>query len=106
MDDETYVKLDHKTLRGPQFFTVNKEEKVTTADMSIQCEKFGKKLMVWPAICQCGKVSSPFVTNKTMNQEIYLKEVLRRDFFRLLKSTLISHFFGLTLLPVTMHLPW
>lgn len=86
MDDETYVKLDYKTLPGPQFFTVNKEEKVTTADKSIQCEKFGKKLMVWQAICQCGKVSSPFVTNKTMNQEIYLKECLKKRLLPLIKE--------------------
>ena len=34
--------------------------------------------MVWQAICQCGKVSSPVVTNNTMNQEINLKECLKK----------------------------
>jgi transposase len=43
MDDETYVKLDYKTLPGPQFYTVKEGKSLEETETSIYTEKFGKK---------------------------------------------------------------
>lgn len=77
MDDETYVKLDYKALPGPQFYTSPKGKDVPESVKAIYTEKFGKKIMVWQAICQCGKTSRPFITTDTMNGKVYVKECLQ-----------------------------
>lgn len=86
MDDETYVKMDYKTLPGPQFYTTVKSVEVPNSEKSIFCEKFGKKVLVWQAICQCGKVSSPFFTTDNLNHQIYLKECLQKRLLPLIRS--------------------
>lgn len=70
MDDETYVKLDYKTLPGAQYYTVKQGTIVSNTKKAFFFEKFGKKILVWQAICQCGMTSTPFFTNKTLNAEI------------------------------------
>lgn len=86
MDDETYVKLDFKTLPGPQYYTIPKGSKIPRKDRSVFCEKFGQKIMVWQAICQCGKKSKAFFTNKSINSEIYIKECLQKRLLPLIKK--------------------
>lgn len=66
MDDETYVKLDYKSLPGPQYYTVREGQVLNQSETSIEVEKFGKKAMVWQAICSCGKISKPFITTASM----------------------------------------
>jgi len=78
MDHETYVKFDYKALPGSQFFTTKNPENVADEDKAIFVEKFGKKAMVWQAICECGKLSKPFVTTVTMNTDVYIKECLEK----------------------------
>lgn len=87
MDDETYVKLDFKTLSGPQFYTKARNELITESEMSIAVEKFEPKILVWQAICQCGKKSTPFFTRGTINAEIYRRECLQKR----LKPFLAKH---------------
>lgn len=86
MDDETYVKLDYKTLPGAQFYTVKQGTDVPNSEKSIFCEKFGKKVLVWQAICQCGMKSSPFFTTASMNAEIYQKECLQKRVLPLIRK--------------------
>lgn len=86
MDDETYVKLDYKTLPGAQFYTVKQGTDVPNAEKSIFCEKFGKKVLVWQAVCQCGMKSSPFFTLGNMNGEIYRKECLQKRVLPLIRK--------------------
>lgn len=78
MDDETYCKYDFKTLPGPQYYTVKKGQTVSKQTKAIFTEKFGKKMMVWQAICQCGMKSKPFFTNKNMNADLYRTECLQK----------------------------
>lgn len=54
MDDETYVKMDSRTLPGPQFYTKVKGSSVDQSISSIGMEKFGEKVLIWQAICTCG----------------------------------------------------
>lgn len=86
MDDETYVKLDYKTLPGPQFYTVTKDAKVPKEDKSIFCEKFGQKVMVWQAICQCGMKTTPFFVKGNLNADIYRKECLQKRILPLIRK--------------------
>ena len=67
MHDETYAKFDYSTLPGPQFYTIQEGQKPDKHTRSISVEKFGKKAMIWQAICECGMKSSVFITNQPMN---------------------------------------
>ena len=51
IDDGTYCKLDCSTLPGQQFYTIPKRTKPDVLLKAIKTEKFGKKVMVWLAIC-------------------------------------------------------
>ena len=86
VDDETYVKADFQQLPGRQFYV----QKIgTTLNMKykiIKMDKFPKKFMVWQAICSCGKRSTPFVTSKTMNQDVYIKECLQKRIIPLINQ--------------------
>lgn len=46
------------------------------------CEKFGKKVLVWQAICQCGMKSSPFFTLWNMKNEIHRSSVFKNVCYR------------------------
>ena len=78
MDDETYVKMDFKTLPGPQYYTKSVDENLPLVETTVGIEKFGKKILVWQAICQCGLRSRTFLTNVTINKEIYTNECLKK----------------------------
>lgn len=86
MDDETYVKLDYKSLPGPQYYTIREGTEITEAEKSICVEKFGKKVMVWQAICECGMKSTTFFTTSSMNADIYMKECLQKRVLPMIKK--------------------
>lgn len=86
MDDETYVKFDYKSLPGPQYYTVREGEALDQSETSILVEKFGKKAMVWQAICSCGKISQPFITTASMNSETYIRECLQKRLLPMIRS--------------------
>lgn len=60
MDDETYVKMDFSTLPGSQYYIAEPGEVLEDREALIAVEKFGEKILVWQAICQCGQKSAPF----------------------------------------------
>lgn len=76
MDDETYVKMDTRTIPNRQYYTVLKGEEVEDSVKAIQIEKFGKKVLVWQAICTCGKRSKIYYNNGTITGENYRKECI------------------------------
>lgn len=86
MDDETYVKFDYKSLPGPQYYTVREGQVLDKSETSVRVEKFGKKAMVWQAICGCGKISHPFITTSSMNSEIYIKECLQKRLLPMIRK--------------------
>lgn len=86
MDDETYCKFDYKTLPGPQFLTVSANKKVSQKEKSISMEKFGKKILIWQAICQCGLKSKPYFATGTINAQIYRDECLQKRLLPFIKK--------------------
>lgn len=93
MDDETYVKMDFKTIPGPQFYTKTKDEFLPHSETSIEIQKFEPKVLVWQAICQCGKKSKTFFTTGTINAEIYTKKCLQPKLRPFLRDHHCSVFF-------------
>jgi len=79
MDDETYVKLDSKTLPGPQFYRKAKGETVYDSVTKIEVDKFGKNVLIWQAICTCGLKTSPFFTKGTITVQ---KTVFRTEIWQ------------------------
>lgn len=93
MDDETYCKFDFKTLPGSQFITVPASKNVSQKDKSICVEKFGKKILVWQAICQCGLRSKAFFTTENLNAELYRKECLQKRLLPIIRKHRIPTLF-------------
>ena len=75
-DNETYCKLDCSTLPGQQFYTISKRTKPDVLLKAFKPEKFGKKFMVWQAICLYGFKTQTFFTNRNMSSKVYVKERL------------------------------
>ena len=82
MDEEIDVKFDYKFFPGPQYYTVREGQVLNQSETSFQVEKFGKKAMVWQAICGCSKISQPFITAS----EIYIKECLQKRLLPMILS--------------------
>lgn len=85
-DDETYCKADFSQLPEKQFFYENKEKPVSNIFKCIETKKFGSKFMIWQAICSCGLKSSAFVTKRTMNSDLYIKECLGKRLLPFIKK--------------------
>ena len=93
LDDETYVKADFSTLPGSQFYTKFEGETLPDHETSIAVEKFGKKYLVWQAISGSGERSAIFVTEGTVNGEIYRKECLQKRLLPFLRKLGVSTLF-------------
>ena len=86
MDDETYVKLDLQSLPGQKFYFAKNRLKAAEKFRFVKLQKFGKKVLIWQAICGCGLKSAPFVTDKTLNSKLYLEECLQKRLLPLYRS--------------------
>lgn len=85
MDDETYVKLDFNQLPGQKFYVAINKRNVKPQYKYIFMDKFSKKMMIWQAICSCGRKSSVFVTSQTMTSKLYIEECLEKRILPLIK---------------------
>jgi len=95
MDDETYVKLDSKTLPGPQFYRKAKGETVYDSVTKIEVDKFGKNVLIWQAICTCGLKTSPFFTKGTINADVYQRECIKKRLIPFYRKHNVSTIFWL-----------
>ena len=78
MDNEIYVKMDYTTCPDPEYYTACKDNPLED-EPTIQGEIFGKKVVIWQAICTCGQRSGTFITNESnMNATLYLEECLKK----------------------------
>jgi len=86
MDDETYVKVDQGQIPGQKFYVATHRLNVPDKYKYVKVDKFGKKLLIWQAICSCGLKSKAFVTSKTLNSELYMKECLEKRLLPFIKQ--------------------
>lgn len=87
LDDETYVKLDFKQIPGKNYYVSKFRGNVDNKFKYVLVDKYAKKLMIWQAVCSCGRKSDFFITNKTMDGKLYIQECLTRR----LKPLITSH---------------
>lgn len=78
MDDETYVKVDQGQCPGQKFYVANERLNVHSKYEYIKLDKYGKKMLIWQAICTCGLKSQPYVTSSTLTTDLYIKECLTK----------------------------
>ncbi|KAF2893864.1 hypothetical protein ILUMI_12305 [Ignelater luminosus] len=62
MDDETCLKMHLATLPGLQYYSIAPGCDLEESQKTVVFTKFGEKILIWQAICQCGKRSTPFFT--------------------------------------------
>ena len=62
----------------PANYTIPKGTKLDILLTAIKTEKFGKKVMIWQAICSYGFKTQPFFANRNMNSEVYVKECFKK----------------------------
>ena len=78
MDDETYVKMDFKQIPGQRYYASKIRGNVSDKYKYVMTDKFSKKLMIWQALCSCGKKSPIHVCLGTMKSSEYVKCCLSR----------------------------
>lgn len=93
MDDETYTKMDFKTIPGHNFFTAKTRDSVEGKFKNIETEKFGEKVLIWQTICSCGKRSEPFIQKGTINSVVYVNECLQKRLLPFLRKHTIPTIF-------------
>lgn len=93
MDDETYVYARFSQLPGQEFYTAKERGGVDEKFRTKQRSKFPKKYLVWQAICSCGLRSDVFITQGTINSQVYVKECLQRRLLPFLRKHNVSTFF-------------
>ena len=86
MDDETYVKVYTNQIPGRKFYVAEKRLGVANKYKFVNVDKYGKKLLVWQAICSCGRKNKAFVTSSTFNSNLYITECLQRFLLPFIKE--------------------
>jgi hypothetical protein len=74
MDDESWMKFDQGQIPGQKFYVATHRLNVADIRKYIKVDKFGKKLLICQAIYSCSLMGKSFVTSKTLNSELYMKE--------------------------------
>lgn len=86
IDDETYVPSDPHNIPGTQYFHCKSKADVPDEFKFKYQEKFPKKYLVWQCLDETGNVSSPFVTQGSMNGDVYLKECFKKILLPFIKK--------------------
>lgn len=86
IDDETYVKVDQNQIPGQKFYIADRRLNVADKYKYVKVDKFGKKVLIWQAICTCSLRSRAFATARTLNSDIYMKECLQKRLLNLIKK--------------------
>ena len=85
IDDETYVKIDQNQIPGQKLYIADRRLNVADKYKYVKVDKYGRKLLIWQAICSCGLRSRPFVTSGTLNSDLYTKECLEKRLLSFIK---------------------
>ena len=80
IDNETYCAAYFRSLPGHQYYSAINCKKLNSKYKCFGMQKFTKKFLVWQVICECGERNSCFVTTRTINTKIYIKECLKERF--------------------------
>lgn len=86
MDDETYVKCDFRQLPAHRYYSAIRRGNVANKFKFLNQDKFAKKLLIWQALCSCGRKSRAFITPRTLNSEIYIKKCLNERLLPLIRQ--------------------
>lgn len=78
MDDETYVYSDPADIPGTKYYHCTNKNLVPDENRFKAKSKFPKKYLIWQVIDELGNVSVPFISQGTMNSEVYLNECLKK----------------------------
>ena len=78
IDDETYVPLDPSQVPGRRFVHARDHSQLEFSQKFKQIAKFPKKFLAWQAIDEIGNTSEPFISEGTMNSQVYLEECLKK----------------------------
>lgn len=86
MDDETYVHADPAQVPGLEFYHCTTKSTVSDQYRFKGKTKFPKRYLVWRAIDEHGNVSDPFISQGSMNGDLYLKECLQKRLSPFIKN--------------------
>jgi hypothetical protein len=75
-DDETYIPFDPSQVPGRSFYHTSDTKQTNYTQKTKPKEKHTKRFLIWQAIDEEGHVSDPFISERPINADIYLKECL------------------------------
>lgn len=85
-DDETYVKQSFSQLPGTKFYYSEGRGKAPEKFKYKKIDKFGKKFMIWQALCSCGRKSEALVTSGNMTADTYIELCLKQRILPLMRA--------------------
>ena len=68
--------MDYRAQPGPEYYTVRKDTPLEDRPI-IQKEKFGKKILIWQAVCTCRQRTRTFITNESIDATVHLKKCFK-----------------------------
>ena len=77
-DDETYVPWEPDDVPGIKYFHAKDAGAVQYKHKVKPKQKIFQKILVWQAIDENGNVSDPFISEGTINAQVYLNECLKK----------------------------
>lgn len=86
IDDETYVTFDPSQLPGRKFFHAQNINEVKYEDRFKKITKFPKKYLIWQAMDEEGHISQTYISDGTMNADVYLNECLKKRLIPFIKQ--------------------
>jgi hypothetical protein len=86
IDDETYVLEDTKQAPTQKYYYAENKNDVSEEFRFKGKQKYPKKYLVWQAIDSNGNTSDPFISDGTINSEIYLNECLKKKLLPFIKK--------------------
>ena len=85
-DDEIYIKDDHQIVPGAVYYISKYRGEADKKFKATKHTKFGKRALIWQAICSCGKKSAPYINESTLTSQLCVKECLQKRLLPLIKS--------------------
>ena len=86
IDDETYVPVDPKNIKGMEYYHCTNKDEVPDENRFVEKEKFYEKYLVWQCLDEFGNCSDPFITKGTINGDMYLEECIKKRMLPFIKK--------------------
>src|ERR1700761_2176120 len=91
IDDETYVPADHLDVPGRKFYHATNPKELNYNEKVKPKAKYVTKYLVWNAMDENGNLSEPFISESTINGEVYLQQCIKKRLMPFIRENNLSN---------------